>query len=58
QSNILKKWYEENIYKPYASENDVEKLSKITGLEVKSIRKWLSNRRTRSFQTRKFYKTN
>jgi len=56
QSNVLKKWYEEHRGNPYASDEIIEKLSEKSGLETRSIRKWLSNKRTRLFETRTFRK--
>jgi len=56
QSNVLKKWYEEHRGNPYASDEIIDELSEKSGLETRSIRKWLSNKRTRLFETRTFRK--
>lgn len=52
----LNRWYDENRHNPYASDSTVRMLSEKTGIEVKSIRKWLSNKRTRLLETRTFRK--
>ena len=56
QIEMLNEWYLKNRNNPYASEGTVENLSKATGIEIKSVRKWLSNKRTRLFETRTFRK--
>jgi hypothetical protein len=49
--NALEQWFNINKDNPYASDSDIALLQKYTRLEVKSIQRWLSNRRKTAKQT-------
>jgi len=51
QNRILKDWYALNSEMPYASDEQVSELAKSTKLNEKSVRKWLSNKRSRKNNT-------
>ena len=56
QTRVLKEWYEANRDKPYASDEIINKLAERINLEPRSVRKWMSNKRTRLLETRTFRK--
>jgi hypothetical protein len=45
--SILDKWFEENVDRPYASEEEVAERCQYTGLKRKQVRTWLNNARQR-----------
>ncbi len=46
--NELERWFEANASHPYATQKDLFELHKRTSLEIKTIKRWLDNRRTKS----------
>lgn len=53
QKNILNRWFNDHIEKPYADSKQLEKLSALTGLERKQILTYFVNKRVRSGLTAK-----
>ncbi|MEN2496964.1 MAG: hypothetical protein MHMPM18_001418 [Marteilia pararefringens] len=56
QTAFMRSWYDLNRHNPYASEKTIEKLAEDSSLPARSVRKWLSNRRTRLLETRTYRK--
>ncbi|XP_071109109.1 uncharacterized protein [Haliotis cracherodii] len=50
-TRILTEWYEAHIKYPYPSDEDVKQLSDLGGIKPAQVRKWLANKRVRSFNT-------
>ncbi|KAK3089683.1 hypothetical protein FSP39_005582 [Pinctada imbricata] len=51
QTAILSAWYSQHINYPYPAEEDVASLTEATGLNDKQVKKWMSNKRVRSYNT-------
>ncbi|MES1904851.1 MAG: hypothetical protein MHPSP_001166 [Paramarteilia canceri] len=51
QNSILNDWYVNNQSMPYATDEKIAELAQKTGLSEKSVRKWLSNKRSRKHNT-------
>jgi len=51
QNKVLSDWYAANSDMPYASDEQVAELAVMTNLCEKSVRKWLSNKRSRNYNT-------
>ncbi|MEN2495401.1 MAG: hypothetical protein MHMPM18_000036 [Marteilia pararefringens] len=51
QNHVLLNWYSKNQDMPYATDNTINELSLLTNLSEKSVRKWLSNKRSRKNNT-------
>ncbi|KAL3887836.1 hypothetical protein ACJMK2_000228 [Sinanodonta woodiana] len=50
-ANILSMWYERHLQYPYPTEEEVKKLSELTGVTEKQVKKWMANKRIRCFNT-------
>ncbi|XP_067664993.1 mucin-2-like [Haliotis asinina] len=50
-TRILTEWYDAHIKYPYPSDEDVKYLSNKGGIKPAQVRKWLANKRVRSFNT-------
>jgi hypothetical protein len=48
---ILETWYSANLRHPYPTDEILDQLASDGGITVKQARKWLANRRVRSFNT-------
>mmetsp|Transcript_13259 Transcript_13259/g.11732 ORF Transcript_13259/g.11732 Transcript_13259/m.11732 type:complete len:89 (+) Transcript_13259:151-417(+) len=46
---VLKLWIEENVDCPYPEQDDIDSLTKDTGLSEKQVRVWFTNYRNRRF---------
>ncbi|XP_064597442.1 uncharacterized protein LOC135463908 [Liolophura sinensis] len=53
-TKILTNWYEKNIHYPYPSDTAVEELAQAGGLTVTQVKKWMANKRVRSYNTLSF----
>ena len=51
QNRVLTEWYEQHEDMPYASDEKILELAADTNLSEKSVRKWLSNKRSRKRNT-------
>ncbi|KAK3593020.1 hypothetical protein CHS0354_005383 [Potamilus streckersoni] len=50
-ANILSTWYERHLQYPYPTDEEVKKLSELTGVTEKQVKKWMANKRIRCFNT-------
>ena len=51
QTAILTTWYSQHVNYPYPSEEEINQLAESTELQPKQVKKWMSNKRVRSFNT-------
>ena len=49
--SILESWYSANVAHPYPTDRTLSRLAEEAGLTIKQTRKWLANRRVRSYNT-------
>merc|ERR1719446_1162867 len=52
QTNVLMNWFNANEVDPYPSSGEKDRLSEMTGLDVRQIEHWFTNRRKRSWRTK------
>ena len=50
-TNILSQWYQTHVLYPYPNDEEVETLSKATGITGRQVKKWMANKRVRCFNT-------
>ena len=52
QIHILTNWFKTHEFDPYPGGKEKERLSQVTGLDVRQIEHWFTNRRKRSWRTK------
>jgi hypothetical protein len=50
-TNVLSHWYQAHVHYPYPNDEEVETLSKATGITGRQVKKWMANKRVRCFNT-------
>lgn len=50
-TNILSRWYHEHVQYPYPNDQEVDELSRVTGITGRQVKKWMANKRVRCFNT-------
>ncbi|XP_041361447.1 serine-rich adhesin for platelets-like [Gigantopelta aegis] len=50
-TRVLTDWYDTHVRYPYPSDHDVSVLCDLTDIKPSQVRKWLANKRVRSFNT-------
>ena len=52
--NVLESWYYRNIHHPYPNDKDVTQLASQGHVSIVQVRKWMANKRVRSYNTLAF----
>ena len=55
--NLMERWYQDNRQHPYPSSEVVKYMSDIGGITVTQVRKWMANKRSRSYNTLSYNRT-
>ncbi|WAR17300.1 PBX3-like protein [Mya arenaria] len=50
-TEVLLTWYNAHVNYPYPNDEEVEHLTKLTGITARQVKKWMANRRVRCFNT-------
>lgn len=55
--SLMERWYQDNMHHPYPTGEVVQHMADLGGISTTQVRKWMANKRSRSFNTLSFNRT-
>ena len=55
--SLMERWYQDNMHHPYPTGEVVQHMADLGGISTTQVRKWMANKRSRSFNTLSYNRT-
>ena len=55
--SLMERWYQDNMRHPYPTADVVQHMADLGGISTTQVRKWMANKRSRSFNTLSYNRT-